>query len=153
MATFLAKTEPSEYSFSQLVRDKKGIWDGVRNHEAKRNLGLMSAGDRVLIQHTGTKPAVVGVAVVSRAAFADPKDPAWLAVELTPEFELAKAVTLATLRSDPLLSDGLYLKRSRLSVVPVTWEQFRKIIKLGGRKTPEGITRKSPARSVTRKSR
>src|SRR5664280_1352970 len=153
MATFLAKSEPSEYSCSQLVRDKKGIWDGVRNHEAKRNLGLMSAGDRVLIQHTGNKPAVVGVAVVSRAAFADPKDAAWLAVELTPEFELDQAVPLAALRSDPLLSAGLYLKRSRLSVVPVTSEQFRKIIKLGGRKKPNGPPLKAPARSATRQSR
>ena len=132
MKHFLAKTEPDTYSYADLVRDKTGVWDGVRNHQAKRNLGSMAVGDLVLIQHTGSKPAVVGVARVTRAAFADPKDTAWLAVELQPAFALSAPVTLAAMRSDAELSSAAFLRNSRLSVAPVEAAAFRRIVRLGG---------------------
>src|SRR5688500_16342095 len=83
MNYWLVKTEPDSYSWSDLVKDKKTIWDGVRNFQARSHLKKMEKGDVVFIYHTGDEKAVVGTAQVSKAAYPDPKDGEWVVVELS----------------------------------------------------------------------
>lgn len=137
-AYWLAKTEPEEYSFSQLVRKKRGRWDGVRNYVARNHLRAMALDDLVLFYHSGTGREIVGVARVIRAAYPDPtvKDVAagdnpWSAVDVAPVKKLARPVTLAEIKADPAFTDMLLVRQSRLSVMPVSPAHFRRILKLG----------------------
>ncbi|HJU66240.1 MAG TPA: EVE domain-containing protein, partial [Gemmatimonadaceae bacterium] len=125
---WILKTEPSTYSYSDLERDGKAVWDGVHNPVAIRNLSEMKPGDDVLIYHTGAEKAVVGLARVTKAAYPDPKekDPKLLVVDLAPVQRLSTAVTLAEIKSDPLFKDSPLVRQGRLSVVPLTEEQFRR---------------------------
>jgi predicted RNA-binding protein with PUA-like domain len=131
---FLAKSEPEVYAFARLVKDKKTTWDGVRNFEARNNLRKMKKGDFVLFYHSGDDKAVVGVARVEREAYPDPTSDEggdWSAVDLVPVKALAAPVSLAQMKADPAF-DGLpLLKKSRLSVSPVSREHFARILKLG----------------------
>jgi predicted RNA-binding protein with PUA-like domain len=114
---WLLKTEPSSYAYDDLERDKRATWDGVKNPVALKNLRAMKEGDAALIYHTGDEKAVVGTALVVRAAYPDPKskDPRLVVVDLTPAGRLARPVTFA---ESPLLRQG------RLSVVPLTKQQW-----------------------------
>ena len=116
---WLLKTEPDSYSWSDLVRDKKTVWDGVRNFQARSNLKKMEVGDGVFIYHTGDEKAIVGEAKVTKAAFPDPKDAEWVVVELSPGKALKKPVSLAQIKSDKRLTDMVLVRASRLSVQPV----------------------------------
>jgi len=130
---FLAKSEPNVYAFLRLEKEGKTAWDGVRNFEARNNIRKMKRGDLVLFYHSGDEKAVVGLAKVSREAYPDPtaKEGDWSAVDLEPVKALAEAVTLAQMKADPSL-DGLpLLKKSRLSVSPVSAPHFARILKLG----------------------
>jgi predicted RNA-binding protein with PUA-like domain len=130
---FLAKSEPETYAFAQLVKDKKTGWDGVRNFEARNNLRRMKKGDLVLFYHSGEAKAVVGVAKVLREAYPDPtsKEGDWSAVDLGPVKPLAEPVSLAQMKSDPAFEGLSLLKKSRLSVLPVSPAHFERILKLG----------------------
>ena len=119
MNYWLLKTEPDSYSWSDLVRDKKTVWDGVRNFQARSNLKKMEVGDGVFIYHTGDEKAIVGEAKVTKAAFPDPKDAEWVVVELSPGKALKKPVSLAQIKSDKRLTDMVLVRASRLSVQPV----------------------------------
>ncbi|HJR62598.1 MAG TPA: EVE domain-containing protein [Gemmatimonadaceae bacterium] len=125
---WIVKTEPSTYSWSDLERDGKAVWDGVHNPVAIRNLSEMKPGDDVLIYHTGSEKAVVGLAKLTKAAYPDPKekDPKLLVVELAPVRRLAAPVTLAEIKADSLFKDSPLVRQGRLSVVPLTEEQFKR---------------------------
>lgn len=135
MAYWLAKTEPSTYSWAQLVKEKRTRWDGVRNAQARNNLAAMKTGDEVMIYHSGDDRAVVGLAKVAKAAYADPTadDDRWVCVDLVPVRELAAPVTLAAIKSTPALMEFALVRQSRLSVMPVTAEEHRTILALAKR--------------------
>src|SRR5215470_1699525 len=135
---WLVKSEPSTYSWDDLVRDRKTVWDGVRNPEARNHLGAMKKGDLVLFYHSGDGKAVVGVAKVVRESFPDPKadDPKWLAVELAPVKPLARPVSLAEIKQQRALASIPLVKRGRLSVMPLDAKAFTAILALGGTRLP-----------------
>lgn len=126
---WLLKTEPSTYSWDDLVRERTAVWDGVSNPVALRNLAAMKPGDDALIYHTGGEKAVVGRARVTKGAYPDPKekDAKLLVVELAPARRLSRLVTLVEIKADPLFRDSPLVRQGRLSVVPLTDEQFRRL--------------------------
>jgi predicted RNA-binding protein with PUA-like domain len=130
---WLMKSEPFKYSFAQLLRDGSTTWDGVRNFEARNNLRAMKAGDLVLFYHSSEGKAVAGVAKITREAYPDPtaEGEDWSVVELAPVVPLKVQVSLEDIRSEPDLAEIALLKRSRLSVVPVSKEHFDRILKMG----------------------
>ncbi|HEY2753224.1 EVE domain-containing protein [Phenylobacterium sp.] len=134
MAYWLVKSEPNKYSFDDLRRDGKTVWDGVRNNTAALHLKAMKQGDQVLYYHSQEGLAVVGVAEVAREAFVDPTDPAgrFVAVELTPVRALPKPVTLAEMKANPALANMAMLRLFRLSVSPVTPEEWASILAMAG---------------------
>ena len=121
MARWLLKTEPSTYSFDQLVQDKKTTWDGVANATALQNIRAMKKGDAVLVYHTGNEKAAVGVAEVASDPYPDPKekDEKLAVVDLKPKRKLAKPVTLVQIKADPVFAGWDLLRIGRLSVVGV----------------------------------
>ncbi|MFO7179733.1 MAG: EVE domain-containing protein [Pseudomonadota bacterium] len=132
-AHWLAKSEPYKYSFDQLLQDKRTIWDGVRNFEARNNLRAMKKGDLVLFYHSNEGKEVVGIARVVREAYPDPTAPGedWSVVDVAPVKRLKKPVGLSQIKAEPKLSQMALLRRSRLSVVPVTPAEFDRILELG----------------------
>jgi predicted RNA-binding protein with PUA-like domain len=133
---FLAKSEPSVYSWKRLVDEKVAVWDGVRNFEARNNLRAMKKGDLVLFYHSSEERSVVGIAKVVREAYPDPsaKDGDWSAVDLAPVKAVKKPVTLTDIKADKTLSDMPLVKKSRLSVSPMSAAQFARILELTGTK-------------------
>ena len=136
MRHWLIKEEPSHYSWDDLVKDGWTVWDGVRSHMAKFHLAAMAPDDLLLFYHSVSEKAVVGVARVRRERFPDPTDEAWIAVEVEPVRRLERPVTLAEIRADPLLSQMVMARQSRLSVSPVTPEQFDRILELAAGDRP-----------------
>ena len=137
MAHWIVKTEPSTYSWSDLARDKRTRWDGVRNHQAKNNLAAMKKGDLVLVYHSGSDKRVVGVARVVREAYSDPTaadDVGWLAVDLEAVEALATPVALGDIKGHPALGDIALVHQGRLSVMPVSAREFRALLALGKRR-------------------
>ena len=135
---WLVKSEPYKYSFAQLLRDGGTVWDGVRNFEARNHMRAMKVDDLVLFYHSSDGKEVVGIARVRREAYADPTAPEedWSAVELEPVSSLKASVSLDAIRSDPELEGIALLKRSRLSVVPLSKEHFERVLKLGKTRPP-----------------
>ncbi len=134
MADYVFKTEPSEYSFADLQAKGGGVWDGVRNPVALRNMRTMAKGDRVFVYHTGAEKAVVGIARATSAAYPDPKAPAGsslVVIDLAPVSPLKNAVSLATLKADPEFAESPLVRQGRLSVVPLSDRQAARIEKLG----------------------
>ena len=134
MNYWLLKTEPETYSWETLVKEKKAVWDGIRNFQARKNIKEMKKGDIALIYHTGDEKAIIGIGKVAKEHFPEPKDKDWLAVEITPDKKLKKPVTLAQVKSDKRLSNMILVRYSRLSVQPVTAEEFAIIQELSGDK-------------------
>lgn len=134
MAYWLVKSEPNKYAFSDLQRDGKTVWDGVRNNAAALHLKAMKVGDQVLYYHSQEGLAVVGVAKVTGEAFLDPSDPAgrFVAVELAPVRPLPKPVTLAQMKADPALAKLEMIRQGRLSVSPVRPDEWAVILKMAG---------------------
>jgi predicted RNA-binding protein with PUA-like domain len=130
---WLMKSEPFKYPFAQLVRDGSTMWDGVRNFEARNNLRAMKAGDLALFYHSSEGKAVVGVARIKREAYPDPTAPGedWSVVDVEPVVVLKAAVSLDAIRAEDDLAEIALLKRSRISVVPVSKQHFDKIVKMG----------------------
>lgn len=136
MAAFLLKTEPSTYSFQDLVRDKRTTWDGISNPVALRNLRTVKPGDVLLIYHTGDEKQVVGFARVDSEPYADPKlkNSKRTVVDIVADRALAQPVPLSAFREDAVLKTALVARQPRLSVVPLTAEQVERVKKLGGSK-------------------
>ena len=127
---WLVKQEPSAYSWSDFVAERRTAWTGVRNSTARNNLRKMQPGDEVLFYHSGDDKAVVGIAKVARAAYPDPtaKEGDWSAVDLTPVKALARPVTLREIKSNSRLKQIPLVRQSRLSVMPLTSAESREII-------------------------
>ena len=132
MASWLVKTEPGEYSWADLVRDRRTHWDGVTNPQAQLNLRTMAKGDTVVVYHSQTDKAAVGLAKVVKPGYPDPTDPngkrVW--VDIAPVRALARAVTLAEMKSEPTFATSPLVRQSRLSVVPLTDDQLATIVRL-----------------------
>ena len=126
---WLVKSEPSAYSWANLVADDKTAWTGVRNYTARNNLRAMQKGDAVLFYHSVVGKEIIGVAKVAREAYPDPtaKEGDWSAVDIAPEKPLPKPVTLDSIKLNPKLKEMALLRLSRLSVQPVTSAQFDEI--------------------------
>ncbi len=133
MAHFLVKSEPNTYSWADLVRDKKTMWEGVRNYTARNNLRAMKRGDLLLFYHSMVGKDVVGVAKVVKTAYLDPtaKEGDWSVVDVAPVKVLSQPVTLAQIKGDSRLADIALVKQSRLSVVALSAAHFRRILALG----------------------
>jgi predicted RNA-binding protein with PUA-like domain len=127
MADWLLKTEPGDFSYADLEKAKKAVWDGVANPVALRNLRAMKEGDRVVVYHTGEEKAAVGVATVVREAYPDPKkpNPRLVVVEIAATSRLKRPVTLAEMKALPVFADSPLVKQGRLSVVPLTAAQWK----------------------------
>jgi predicted RNA-binding protein with PUA-like domain len=127
---WLVKQEPEDYSWDDLVRDGKTQWTGVRNFQARNNLKQMAVGDRVFFYHSGKEKSVVGIAEVAKAAYPDPTadDPSWVAVDIKPVERLPRRIPLAEIKANKKLGDFLLVRQSRLSVMPVTKEEFETIV-------------------------
>jgi predicted RNA-binding protein with PUA-like domain len=124
---WLLKTEPSAYSYADLEREGRTVWDGVKNPAAIRNLKAMKAGERALVYHTGDEKAAVGLAQIVREAYPDPKrrDARLFVVELAALGRLPRPVTLAEIKALPVFKDSPLVRQGRLSVVPLTAAQWK----------------------------
>ena len=132
MATFLFKTEPSTYSYARLVGDKHAVWDGVSNPVALKYLRTVSKGDTVMIYHTGDEKQVVGLATATSDAYPDPKldNPKVVVVDLKPDRKLKTPVTLAQVKADAVLKGNDLARLPRLSVIPFSEAQFKRLLEL-----------------------
>ena len=132
MNYWLVKQEPESYSFADFQKEGKTDWTGVRNFTARNNLKEMKVGDNVFYYHSGGDKAVVGFAKVTKAAFPDPTadEGAWVAVELEAGKTLKRPVTLAEIKANKKLADMKLVKLSRLSVSPVTKDEWDEIIEM-----------------------
>jgi predicted RNA-binding protein with PUA-like domain len=135
---WLVKSEPSAYSWENLVADGKTAWTGVRNYTARNNLRAMGKGDTVLFYHSVTDKSVQGIAKVVREAYPDPTatEGDWSVVDLAPERALSRPVTLDEIKKNAKLKNMALLRLSRLSVQPVTSAEFDEIVRLGGSRAP-----------------
>lgn len=134
MAYWLMKSEPSAYSWDQLVKDKKTNWSGVRNFQAAANLKAMKVGDRAFFYHSNEGLAVVGIAEIVKTAYPDPSDKTgkFVQVDIKPIEPLKEPVTLAAIKAEPKLKELKLVKQGRLSVSPVGAEEWKTICKMGG---------------------
>jgi len=133
MNYWLMKSEPDAYSYDTLVKEKTGRWDGVRNYMARNNLRAMAVDDQVLFYHSVQEKAVVGICKVSKTAYPDPTAESgdWSCVEVKPVKRLPNPVTLEQIKSEPGLARTAMLKYNRLSVAPLTEDEFRLICEMG----------------------
>jgi predicted RNA-binding protein with PUA-like domain len=136
MARFLVKTEPSTYSFADLQRDQRTVWDGVSNPVALKHLATIRKGDTVVVYHTGDEKQAVGLAVASSDPYPDPKleDPKRPVVELSADRPLPGSVTLAQVKADAVLKGTELARLPRLSVMPFSEAQYQRLLKLAGAK-------------------
>ena len=134
MARWLVKSEPSVYSFQQLTKDGSTTWDGVRNYAARNHLRSMKKNDEVFYYHSMDATEIVGIAKVSKTAFQDPttKEEAWVAVELKPVKALKRPVALAEIKMNPLLKNMALVRIGRLSVQPVSYEEWEEVMRMSG---------------------
>ena len=133
MAYWLMKSEPSSYSWDDLVRDGGTEWDGVRNNAARLHLKAMKKGDEALFYASMTDKAVVGIMRVTREAQPDPKDPDWVSVRVEPVKPLSP-ITLAQIKGEPKLAKMELIRQSRLSVAPVREDEWDIVLKMAGPK-------------------
>jgi predicted RNA-binding protein with PUA-like domain len=122
---WLLKTEPSEYSFADLYRDKQTRWDGISNPAALKNLRSAKKGEVVVVYHTGSERQAVGLAEIAKEAYGDPP-----VVDVKAKKALSTPVTLATFKADKLFQDSPLVKQGRLSFVPLTDAQLQRILEL-----------------------
>lgn len=131
---WLMKTEPNEFSYADLERDGKTLWDGVRNHQAQNNMRAMKKNDLVLIYHSVGPKTVVGVAKVSQEHLPDPTakpGEKWQVVEVKPVKAFAQEVSLAEIKAHPKLAEIPLIRQSRLSVMPLSVVEFNTLLKMG----------------------
>ncbi|WP_257460953.1 EVE domain-containing protein [Archangium lipolyticum] len=140
---WLIKSEPSVYPYSQLEKDGRTSWTGVRSFEARNNLRAMKPGDLCLFYHSNEGKAVVGVARVLSNPGPDPTAPGedWASVDMGPLVPVQEPVTLSTIKSTRELKDFPLITRSRLSVAPVSPEHFKLVLEMGGTRIPRASSR------------
>ncbi len=133
MNYWLVKSEPETYSWNDLVKDESTSWDGVRSYAARNHLKGMKKGDKVLYYHSGGESAIVGIATVAKEFFQDPttEEDAWVSVMLKSGKPLKTPVTLSKIKADKRLKNMLLVKIGRLSVMPVTEDEFETILEMG----------------------
>jgi predicted RNA-binding protein with PUA-like domain len=133
MNYWLVKSEPCAYSWQRLEKEKKTMWDGVRNYQARNNLKEMKKGDLLLFYHSVNEKQVMGICKVAKEHYPDPTtdDKRWVVVEVEPLEALKKPVTLEAIRADERLENIALIKQSRLSVMPLAREEFDAIVELG----------------------
>lgn len=133
-AYWLVKSEPFKYSWDQFVKDGHTFWDGVRNYQARNNLRAMKKGDLVFFYHSNEGMEIVGIAKVAKEAYQDPttEDTNWVVVDLKPVKKLPKPVTLAQMKADIRLEKLGLIRQGRLSVSPVTVEEWGVIEEMAG---------------------
>ncbi|MFZ9396054.1 MAG: EVE domain-containing protein [Erythrobacter sp.] len=131
---WLMKSEPFKYSWDNLVAEKEGTWDGVRNYRARNNLAAMKVGEEAFFYHSREGLEVVGVVTVSVSGIADPTDPEgkWAAVKIKPKAKLCQPVTLAQIKADPRLANCELIRLGRLSVAEFTEDEWNAVLDLGG---------------------
>ena len=134
MNYWLLKTEPEAYAYADLERDQATAWDGVSNNAALIHIRNMRPGDLALIYHTGDERRAVGLAEVTSAPYPDPKldDPKLVVVDVRPLRPLGRPVSLADVKADPAFADFALVRQGRLSVVPVSPEQWLRLMALAG---------------------
>ena len=134
MAYWLIKSEPSSFSWEQLEKDKTVTWDGVRNYAARNNLQGMKKGDQVLFYHSNEGLEIVGIAKVTKESYQDPTtdNVAWVVVDFKPYKKLKKAVPLSAIKADKRLSQMALVRLGRLSVQPVTEDEWKIIMEMAG---------------------
>jgi len=134
MAHWLLKTEPSSYSLTDFESDGCTMWDGIRNAQALIYVRTMHNGDEVLIYHSGNHPAVVGTATIDGEPYPDPdeNDPKLVVVDVCFRAALPTPVTLTSIKADPLFADMVLVRQPRLSIAPVSDEQWQRIMELAG---------------------
>jgi predicted RNA-binding protein with PUA-like domain len=132
MPTWLMKTEPGTYSYDDLERDGKAVWDGVSNAVALKHIRSMKKGDQVLVYHTGDEKSIIGIAEVTSEPYADPKakDPRLAVVNLKPVRKLAHPVSLAAVKAEKVFKDFELVRIGRLSVMPVPTNLWRYIMQM-----------------------
>lgn len=131
---WLVKSEPFKYSWDQFEKDKQTMWDGVRNYAARNNLRSMKEGEEVFYYHSNEGLEIVGIAKVAKESYQDPTtdEEAWVAVDLKAYKKLRKPVSLDTIKKDKRLANMALIRLGRLSVQPVTEEEYRIILELAG---------------------
>ena len=136
MSYWLVKSEPSVYSYDQLVKDKETAWDGIRSYASRLHLNGMKKGDEVFFYHSNEGLDIVGIAKVAREAYPDKsgEEGKWVAVDLKPFKKLKKPVSLEQIKKDKRLSNMALVRIGRLSVSPVTEKEFEAIMDLAGEK-------------------
>jgi predicted RNA-binding protein with PUA-like domain len=136
MQYWLLKSEPSKYAWDELVKDGRTHWNGVRNYQAANNLKAMKVGDRAFYYHSNEGLEIVGVAEIVKEAYPDPSDESgrFVMVDIKPLHPVKKPVTLTEIKAEPELADFALVRQSRLSVVPVSAEEWRIINKMAGTK-------------------
>jgi predicted RNA-binding protein with PUA-like domain len=136
MAYWLVKSEPFKYSWEQFEKDKATHWDGVRNYAARLHLRAMKKGDQVLFYHSNEGLDIVGIAKVTKEAYQDPTtdDDAWVAVDLKPYRRLKNPVSLTQIKEEKRLANMALVRLGRLSVQPVTEEEWKVVMELAGEK-------------------
>ena len=134
MSHWLIKSEPEVYSWDQLVKDKQTRWDGIRNYAARLHLRSMKKDDEIFFYHSNKGTEIIGIATVVKEAYPDPTstDPAWFAIDIKAKKKLAIPVSLDQIKKEKKLSEMSLVRISRLSVQPVTEEEWRIIMKMGG---------------------
>ena len=135
---WLMKSEPDAYGWDDLVAQKEGTWDGVRNHAAARNLRAMSKGDQAFFYHSNIGLEIVGIVRISAAGLTDPTDPSgkWAAVKVKPVRPLPRAVSLKEIKATPELAGMDLVRLSRLSVSEVRPEEWRRVLAMSRRAAP-----------------
>ena len=135
MAYWLVKSEPFKYSWDQFVKDGQTFWDGVRNYAARNNLKAMKKGDEVFFYHSNEGLEIVGIAKVAKEAYQDPttEEDAWVAVDLKPVKKLKSPVSLQQIKAEKRLENMALLRLSRLSVQPVTEEEWEIVMEMANK--------------------
>lgn len=138
MLHWLLKSEPYKYGWDNLEKDQTTFWDGVRNFQARNNLKAMKKGDYALFYHSNEVKEIVGIAQITKEAYQDPttEDSNWVVVDIVPVCKLQNPISLETIKSHPKLQNMALVKQSRLSVCPVTADEFDTICQLGGINLP-----------------
>ncbi|HBB58036.1 MAG TPA: EVE domain-containing protein [Chitinophagaceae bacterium] len=134
MAYWLMKSEPFKYSWEQLRKDKKTFWDGVRNYAARNNLKAMKKGDLAFFYHSNEGVEIVGIAEIVKESYQDPTttETAWVAVDVKPFQTLKRPVSLAQIKADKRLANMALVRLGRLSVQPVTEQEWKIVLELAG---------------------
>ena len=136
MAYWLMKSEPTKYSWDDLVRDGSTEWDGVRNNAARLHLRAMKPGDEAFFYHSMADKAIVGIMRTVGPQMPDGEVGSWVKLPVEPVNALGRPVTLAEIRGDPRLAKMELLRQSRLSVAPVRDDEWRRVLELAGNRPP-----------------